>query len=137
MARTLTLLQNSGYDPFFKVLNASDFGIPQKRERLYFVCFRKDLGVSNFQFPEPIRKDVAVEDVLLPPTDSLLEGLFIEREDLSLVKELPAIQGKPPPSYRNGGEGRARRESLQSKGACHYFVSFRRRNRGEDRHVFD
>jgi len=102
---TLTLLQNSGYDSFFKVLNASNFGIPQKRERLYFVCFRKDLGVSNFQFPEPIRSDVAVEDVLLPAHDPLLEGLFIEREDLSLVKELPQFRESRPIRIGTVGKG--------------------------------
>ena len=102
---TLTLLQNSGYDPFFKVLNASNFGIPQKRERLYFVCFRKDLGVSDFQFPEPIRSDVAVEDVLFPAHDPLLEGLFIDREDLTLVKELPKCRESRPLRIGTVGKG--------------------------------
>ena len=29
-------------------------GIPQKRERIYMVCFRKDLKISSFSFPKPI-----------------------------------------------------------------------------------
>ena len=112
---------------------------PQKRERLHILYVSgKDLGVSNFQFPNLFRKDVVVEDVFLPPTDSLLEGLFIEREDLSLVKEFPGIQVESrTPSYRNGGKRRTRRESLQSKRACHYFISFWRRNRERRRNVFD
>ena len=105
MRVTRKLLNEAGYEVFFKVLNASNFGIPQKRERLYFVCFRKDLGVSDFQFPEPIRSDVAVEDVLFPAHDPLLEGLFIKREDLTLVKELPQCRESRPIRIGTVGKG--------------------------------
>ena len=102
---TLSLMEKAGYEPFTKVLNASDFGIPQKRERLYFVCFRKDLGVSNFQFPEPIQSDVAVEDVLLPEGDPALQSLIIKREDLSLIKQLPETRSNRPLRIGTVGKG--------------------------------
>ena len=35
LAMTLNLMEEAGYDPFFKVLNSSDFGIPQKREIIF------------------------------------------------------------------------------------------------------
>lgn len=35
-----------------RVLNAADFGVPQKRERIFIVGFRTDLGV-DWSFPEP------------------------------------------------------------------------------------
>lgn len=41
-----------GYDVFSCILNSKDFGVPQNRERIYIVCFRKDLGVEEFEFPE-------------------------------------------------------------------------------------
>ena len=50
LATTLCLIEKAGYEPFTKVLNASEYGVPQKRERLYFVCFRRDLGISKFNF---------------------------------------------------------------------------------------
>jgi DNA (cytosine-5)-methyltransferase 1 len=43
-----------------KVLNAKDFGVPQNRERIFIVGFRKDLGITEFQYPkgEPLMKTI-------------------------------------------------------------------------------
>ena len=49
-------LDNSGYDVVPpKILNAMDYGVPQHRERIYIIGFRKDLhiDISKFQYPEP------------------------------------------------------------------------------------
>ena len=49
-------LDDSGYDVVPpKVLNAMDYGVPQHRERIYIIGFRKDLhiDVNAFQYPEP------------------------------------------------------------------------------------
>jgi len=105
LAMTLNLMEEAGYDPFFKVLNSSDFGIPQKRERLYFACFRKDLRISEFEFPQPTKSDVAVEDILLLGGDPMLDDLFIEREDLTLAKEFPESREKKPIRVGTVGKG--------------------------------
>lgn len=39
-----------GYELSFQLLNASDFNVPQDRKRVFFIGFRKDLGIK-FQFP--------------------------------------------------------------------------------------
>jgi DNA (cytosine-5)-methyltransferase 1 len=41
-----------GYKVVHQVLNAADYGIPQKRERLFIVAIRADLGVK-WTFPQP------------------------------------------------------------------------------------
>ena len=41
-----------GYDLSFQLLNASDFGVPQDRKRVFFIGYRKDLNL-NFEFPQP------------------------------------------------------------------------------------
>lgn len=43
-------LKALGYTVYCKVLNSLDFGVPQKRERIYIVGFKDDL---RFRFPEP------------------------------------------------------------------------------------
>ena len=39
------------YNVVFRLLNAADYGVPQRRERVFFVGFRSDLGVE-WSFPE-------------------------------------------------------------------------------------
>ena len=42
--------EDCGYDVKYDVLNSADFAVPQKRERVVIVGFRKDLNI-NFKFP--------------------------------------------------------------------------------------
>ena len=81
--RTLKVVQKTmedlGYDFYWKVLSARDYGVPQKRERVYMVCFRKDLGKINFEFPKPFPLERHVEDFLLedsPETAALYDSRY-------------------------------------------------------------
>lgn len=49
----MSLFSEAGYDVYFQMLNAVDYGVPQDRKRVFFVGFRKDLAI-RFQFPEPV-----------------------------------------------------------------------------------
>ena len=42
-----------GYDVFFQLVNAKDFGVPQDRERVIICGFRKDLQIKDFSIPIP------------------------------------------------------------------------------------
>lgn len=61
--------ENSGYDVKYTVLNAAAYGVPQKRERVLIVGFRKDLQI-NFSFPEP----VISEEGQYEPLQSVIEA---------------------------------------------------------------
>jgi len=52
----LSTMNNIGYNVVYKLLNASDYGVPQNRQRVFFVGVRKDLGI-NFVFPPKQDKD--------------------------------------------------------------------------------
>lgn len=59
-------LEKAGYKVFNQVLNSVDYGVPQMRERIYFVGVRKDLVPDNFQFYFPERQPrVDVKDYLI------------------------------------------------------------------------
>lgn len=51
----LNVLENElHYNVYYKVLKASDYGLPTHRPRIYIIGFRKDFGVDSFEFPAPV-----------------------------------------------------------------------------------
>lgn len=60
----LTSLEKSGYNNYFKVLNAKDYGIPQNRERVFIVSIRKDIDTGIFEFPKEFELKVRWKDLL-------------------------------------------------------------------------
>ena len=54
--RVCEAFEGAGYELNYKLVNSADYGVPQKRERVILVGFRKDLGVK-FEFPEETHKD--------------------------------------------------------------------------------
>lgn len=76
-----TIMEEMGYTFYFKILNSVNFGIPQKRERIYMVCFRNDLSIKNFDFPKSINLEKYVEDYLITE-EELVKNLYIDREDI-------------------------------------------------------
>ncbi|PLV55279.1 DNA cytosine methyltransferase [Brachyspira pilosicoli] len=79
-------IQKLGYSFYYKVLNATDYGIPQKRERIYIVCFRKDLNIKNFKFPEPIELIKHLEDLLLED-NQIPKNFYVNRYDI-IIKNI-------------------------------------------------
>jgi len=75
-------LLNLGYSIFYQVLNASNYGIPQKRQRIYILGFRNDLGITNFDFPKPVRTCSKIKDLIL--SDKETEKYIIKRTDIIL-----------------------------------------------------
>lgn len=73
-------MEELGYTFYQKVLNAVDYGIPQKRERIYMVCFRNDLEINDFNYPKPFELTRYVEDFLLDD-EEMVKNLYVDRPD--------------------------------------------------------
>jgi DNA (cytosine-5)-methyltransferase 1 len=56
--------EDLGYNVFDEVLNSKNFGVPQNRERIYIVAFRKDLGINDFIFPQAIDSSKTIKDIM-------------------------------------------------------------------------
>lgn len=53
-----------GYNLYYQVLNAFDFGLPQSRERVFVVGIRKDIDKHTFSFPEKHKSLPFLADIL-------------------------------------------------------------------------
>ena len=60
----LKSLEQAGYNNYWQVLNAKDYGIPQNRERVFIVSIRKDIDNGAFKFPKPIELELRLKDLL-------------------------------------------------------------------------
>lgn len=86
----LQTLQELGYTVYYKVLNTLDFGLPQKRERIYIVGF---LDKLDFSFPEPLGYYKPLSDVL-QKDDEIDSSYFLS--DVLKEKRLSALKKAAP-----------------------------------------
>ena len=70
-------LEEYGYNVYWKVLNAKNYGIPQNRERVYLLFIKKDLDNGEFKFPEPFDNGLRLKDLLEDEAD---EKFYISDE---------------------------------------------------------
>src|SRR5699024_1960168 len=105
-------LHNIGYTLSYKVLNASFFGLPQNRERIYMIAFRKDLNITTFNFPEPTFEQVILKDIVISDEETQL--YTINRDDMVIDKSktvLPDLLNNYPlkpnriGTINKGGQG--------------------------------
>lgn len=70
-------LEEYGYNVYWKVMNAKNYGIPQNRERVYLLFIKKDLDNGKFKFPEPFDNGLRLKDLL---EDEVDEKFYISDE---------------------------------------------------------
>ena len=90
--KTITkILNDSCFDVTYKVLSSIDYGVPQMRQRVYFVGISKLLGkdISKYHWPAPITKP--------PLKDFLIDDNVADNERLEILKHYlnnPTNNGK-------------------------------------------
>ena len=59
-----SILEELGYEVYFQVLNSKNFGVPQNRERIYVVAFRRDIAHDTFIFPDKTDDSKTIKDII-------------------------------------------------------------------------
>lgn len=86
----LEKLRVLGYTVYHKVFNSLDFGVPQKRERIYIVGFKKPI---YFKFPKPLGYYKPLTEILQKEED-IPKSYFLS--DTLKEKRLNTVKGVPP-----------------------------------------
>lgn len=74
-----SFLERLGYQSYYKVLNATDFGIPQNRERCFMISI---LGDYNYEFPKGFELELLLKDML---EDHVDEKHYLSDEAISKI----------------------------------------------------
>ena len=95
-------LDEYGYNTYYKVLNAKDFGIPQNRERVYLVIIKKELDNGKFEFPQGFDSNIRLKDIL---EDEVEAKFYVNTPKAKELIQTLIDEGKLPESNNNtGGE---------------------------------
>ena len=87
----LKSLDEVGYNNYYQVLDAKDYGIPQHRERVFIVSIRKDIDNGKFEFPEPFELKLRLKDML---EDEVDEKYYLSEEQVNKIKTSTYTQNK-------------------------------------------
>lgn len=80
----IQIMDELGYNSYYQVLNAKDYGIPQNRERVYTISIRKDIDSGDFKFPEPFELKLRLKDML---ESTVEEKYFLSDQFLKGLKQ--------------------------------------------------
>lgn len=137
-----------GYDVYYQLLNARDYEVPEDRERVIIVGFRKDLGIREFEYPVPRRFRVTMREALKnipdPAPDEVCNASYSSRymsrnrkrnwDNVSytipaMAKQVPLWPGSPDmvkidkDLWKFGKNGETRRFSWREAAAIQTFPS--------------
>jgi len=79
----LDSLDQAGYNNYYQILNAKDYGIPQNRERVFIISIRKDIDNNMFEFPTPFELKKTLKDML---EDEVDESYFLSDEKINKIR---------------------------------------------------
>ena len=89
-----TFEKDCGYQVYYQILNSRDYGVPQSRDRIYCIGFKKEV---DFKYPAPIKLDKTVYDLLEDVVDDKYflkeKGFHFITESVNHTKSYTQING--------------------------------------------
>ena len=79
----IQVMEDLGYNSYYQVLNAKDYGIPQNRERVFTISIKKDIDITGFSFPEKQELKLRLKDMLEKDVD---EKYYLDDEKIKKIK---------------------------------------------------
>lgn len=76
-----TFEKDCGYQVYYQILNSKDYGIPQSRDRIYCIGFKKEV---DFKYPAPIKLVKTVYDLL---EDIIDDKYFLKEKGFHFITE--------------------------------------------------
>lgn len=89
----LKSLEDAGYNNYWKVLNAKDYGIPQNRERVFIVSIRRDVDSGGFEFPEGYPLKLRLKDMLETEVD---EKFYLSEKMIRYISQTGTANFRNP-----------------------------------------
>jgi len=84
-------LHEYGYNTYWQVLNAKNYGIPQNRERVYLILIKKELDNGKFKFPKGFDNGLRLKDIL---EDEVDEKYYISEDRLNNILSDESLEEK-------------------------------------------
>lgn len=119
-------LKEYGYNTYWKVLNAKNYGIPQNRERVYLILIKKELDNGKFKFPEPFDTGLRLKDIL---EDRVDEKYYLSDEKTYKMlktsgEKLKEYMGNVTALVSNKGENFSRASNVQATSVARDYKGF-------------
>lgn len=71
----ISLFKECGYDVNLKMLNANDYDVAEDRDRVFYIGFRQDLGITHFDYPEPLSHKPTLRECIWDLKDTAIPAL--------------------------------------------------------------
>lgn len=77
VAEFINAFENAGigYNVQLKMLNAKDYEVPEDRDRVFYIGFRNDLGIDDYEYPNPIEPRITLRQAIWDLKDTAIPAL--------------------------------------------------------------
>lgn len=98
----VAMFEECGYDVSISLVNAKDYGVAQERKRVFYIGFRKDLGI-NFAFPkgstEDDEKKITLRDIIWDLQDTAVPAAEKNKHNVNAINNNEYFTGAYSPIF--------------------------------------